>query len=1020
MDKSNYDKIKEDINIKMNRIYIVNNYIEFLHFKSIMFEKIAEKYYNLGAIVYSNYGEKKNQLSNELQEIVDIFKECVKNYEKTENQKTKMEEYSSTLEKVTAHRNILLGKEHLIEGKYNEALEFFKKVNYNNSNMIEEKNKGIYLCHEKMAEKEEEKQNYEEAIKHYKFIDNYFKIYELNIKINENNIIECLKAKDFNKTFDYFQNIFDLLNKAKNRDFIEFKFSKIFITFIDLIIKLAIISYQKNTLKNYIQILENLKSIISNEELSLKVIELLSELKMLESDNAYIYFEYIKKELNSYSSEIKQRFYLSLLIIKYLKEKPLDTLMILLRRDVKLSYLTLESAIIIKEYFSNQTNLNDLLLISKLLYKIIVNVGLFNRIENLNVIGKKILEINKIQNIENEINYDDVIEYLILTFQEIMINNTNLNKYDGPKKIICSVILKSNKKINCISRSLLFLSTKEIRLEKNIIDIIISQLIQNENDNLLQTLIIQCELEPKIIAGNLGSIYKILFSYQKLKLKNKDEKIEKIFNFLYSLPDDLISSNVSIQNLEKYITEMEINPLCFKLIRRIPIKKRSIKLTQKLSSFNNKKAKDNMKLSKEDIKNQYKLMSTINKEDLPQFENNLSDQFYFEKLMFYLKNQKYLLQHLDMVEICKHFSLSTKELFNLLIENEIKFNEKALINLLCGFYKNSENEIKETFAIFSKIIVYQEKFPFIIETNLKIEEFLHQKLYKNIKSFDLKLKEIFNDLSYLNGFANQHQKFVLYLLKLSDDNQRQEIFKKMLDFLIEKYFDIGSEIYKIILENISLNEFINIIPNIFSAKKISKEIKEETKKKLFIILKESEDKAYIINSFKYFIDFIIIPNKYLEYLISLLKNENSREIYKEIIFILGNYFSTKITKNKTFLNNIIEIVSEKQIYKYILNNIKSIDKNNEILYLYGCLNYVDFEDTLVDVKKVLKIPIQNIVTIIQSLNNKLDKHLIDENIAYLNNYYKFGDFSPKRDQILRKLFFNNKKNSINKIKLICC
>lgn len=45
---------------------------------------------------------------------------------------------------MSAHKNILLGKEHLQEGKYNEALEFFKKVKYNNSNMIEEKKK-VYI-----------------------------------------------------------------------------------------------------------------------------------------------------------------------------------------------------------------------------------------------------------------------------------------------------------------------------------------------------------------------------------------------------------------------------------------------------------------------------------------------------------------------------------------------------------------------------------------------------------------------------------------------------------------------------------------------------------------------------------------------------------------------------------------------------------------------------------------------------------------------------------------------------------
>jgi hypothetical protein len=53
----------------------------------------------------------KQDVTNELQEIIGIFSECVNNYNKTQNQKIKLEEYKNALERVTAHQNILLGKE---------------------------------------------------------------------------------------------------------------------------------------------------------------------------------------------------------------------------------------------------------------------------------------------------------------------------------------------------------------------------------------------------------------------------------------------------------------------------------------------------------------------------------------------------------------------------------------------------------------------------------------------------------------------------------------------------------------------------------------------------------------------------------------------------------------------------------------------------------------------------------------------------------------------------------------------
>ena len=1027
-DKNNFEKMMKDINIKMNRIIIVDKYIDFLQFKSLMFEKIAEKYFKLGSLLYSNYSTNKNQKSSELQEVVNLFTQCIENYQKTGNQKVKLEEYSSALERVKAHQNILRGREYMKEEKFEEALKCFQQIEVNISNIVEEKNKGIYSCYEKLGEKKEQEKNYEKAIEYYMLIDNKFKIFELNIKINELLIIDCIKGKKFENTLVYFQTIFDLVNKAQNKEFIELKYTKIFNLFIELIVRIAIISYQNNNLKYYIETLENIKADLQNEGIISEIKQLLLELRMLQKNNENIFFEHIQKSLNSGNSEIKQRFNLSFLIIKYFKEKPLDTLSILLGRDIKLEYLTQEGFNELIKFFKEKKNLNDLYLISKLIYKIIVSVGLFQRIEYLNIIGLKIQEINRIPNIENDSKYNDVMEYLILSFQEIIFNSNKIVDYKSLKILICSQIKKSNQFVATVSRSLLFFSSLGILLEKNIIDIIASYLANSYNDNLLQTLFAQCQLKPNIIYDHLNAIYNILFNYQKINIKNKKEKIEKIFEFLMSLPEELISSSISVGNLEKYVTQMEINPLCYKLIEKMSISKRTPKLTSVLEKYREKKVQNNLNNNlnedPEYMRNQYDFISSITKDDLPQLEKNLDDPYYVEKLIYYLKNQNFLFNYLNLEEISKHFSSSTKDLFNLIIDNELKFEEKALCNLLNGFYKNSEKEIKETFILFEKIKQYQINFPFAIEVNLKIEDFLYKKEYDKFQQFDIKLNEIFKDFSYLNGFANQHKKFILYILKLAEPEKRNEIFEEMINFLTQKFFDIGLDIYQEIINNIEQNKFIEVIKTIFSTKKISSIIKEITLEKLYFNLIEIDNKKELIKSFKFFVDFIILPNELLEYLISFLENNiehQDHELYSEIIFILGNYFSINKKNQEGYLNVIFELIKEKDICQYILNVLTKRKNKNEILYLYSCLNYIKFNTTNIKTEEyILEQPINLIVNIIKSLNNKLNKKLFFENLNYLNLFYKYHIFSPARDKIIRKLYFNNKNNSLNKLILICC
>ena len=191
---------------------------------------------------------------------------------------------------------------------------------------------------------------------------------------------------------------------------------------------------------------------------------------------------------------------------------------------------------------------------------------------------------------------------------------------------------------------------------------------------------------------------------------------------------------------------------------------------------------------------------------------------------------------------------------------------------------------------------------------------------------------------------------------------------------------------------------------------------------MYLLIKQQHNRQLdILKSFKIFVDWIKIPNKFLELLLNILKNEKEGEIYNEIIYFLGNYFSIKKIKQEEYLNEINSIVKENQIYKYIIKNISSLKEKNEIFYLFSSLIYAKFyPDSSMEEELAIKMPTKIIVDYIKEHNKDLDSNLLMENITLFNNYWKFGAFSPKRDQTLRKLFFSNGSNALNNLKLICC
>lgn len=636
------------------------------------------------------------------------------------------------------------------------------------------------------------------------------------------------------------------------------------------------------------------------------------------------------------------------------------------------------------------------------------------------MIGTKIIEINKIPNIKKDIKYNDIIEHLIQCIQEIMINNKKIKVYDGIKNILFSAFLKHNNLINCISRGLLFLSKKKISFDKKILNILSGFLLKNKDGNLLQIILIQYQNLEDISIENIEIIYKLLLYYQE---QNQMQKVEQIFKFLLEMKEEIIISKLSINNLENYFCEVNIHPLAYKLIKKIPTKNRGIILSQKLIDFEDCKDKNKyIEFNTDNLKNELSFKVTIEKEELARIEDKLNDPDIVEKLIYFLKHQKNLFKYINIEKISRYYSLENKQLFNLFLENEIKFNQPSLINILKGFYRNNENEIIEIFNFFKKLREYQNKFDEIIECNLKIEYYLFEKKYEAMNHFDITLFDIFNEFNFLFGFANQHQKFILYLLKIPDNNKKEIISLKMIKFLIERNYDIGTEIFREIIKIIDIEKIIKFVPKILINKNIPISIKKLALFDFYKLIKKNHDRQLdILKSFKLFIDWIKIPNNLLDLLLNILKNNKEGETYDEIIFFLGNYFSIKKLKQEEYLNEIDSIVKEKELYKYIIKNINTLKEKNEIFYLFSSLNYVKFSpDSLKEEEHIMKMPTQIIIDYIKEKNKDLDSNLLMENISLLNDYWKFGIFSPKRDQTLRKLFFNNEKNSLNNLKLICC
>jgi len=1019
-------KGKENIVNKISKIIQINYYVTFIYYKSYLYEIIAENYYKLANLNYSIFIEENKDSLDEIQEIIDQYCECRNNYVQSKNYKKLLDKYTNAYNKVIEHKKLLLGIQKYKEKQYEEALKCFMEMKTSDTRMLEEQKYGINICYEKLGEQERENKNYEKALNYFTKSNNNFQIFQLKLIINQNKIINSIKQKKYEDSFEFFKEIFNSYNNTMRITYDEKKFSDVFTIFLELITKLSLFYLETKNISKFKESIDMTIQKLNHKESKAQIEELIDELNHIESiETKELYKIAVDKLFSANIDEIKQRFYISLLVQNYFKENTIELLKILLNDNINLNYLSVDDFAVLKTFLKDIKidSLEELLLISKLFYKIIVSLGKFNRLDCLTLIGDKIKELNKNPNLTKISELNDTMENLVYAFQEILITNKNIKSYEGPKNLLLLIFSKNILFINCITNGLLFLTKNNIIIEKKFLLKLKNYLVKNENNNLLQCLLLQFKLQPIILLDNISIVYDILFFYQKLN--NSDENQKRIFDFLLTLENDLLSSKESILFLEKYSKEGIIEPTFYKLIEKLPVKFRGVYLSQQLLNYKENKNQNKIKISKSNLKNQLLFKMYFQNDDLPLVEKNLDDSKILEKLIYSLKQQKYLYRELNIENITKSYSLSKKELFNLLIENKVHFNEKSLINLLQGFYKDNDNEIKETFNVFNKIKQY-ENFSEIININLKIEDFLFKKNYLNIGNFNSELLQIINNFSFLFGFSGQHQDFVLYALDLPYHSNYQIIIDKMIELLIEKNFDIGIKIFQKIIKSLDTDKLIELSSKILSNNNIvDNNIKNISLKSLYSILKNGKSKEQItkiVKYFKFFVDKIKIPNVLLEYFISQLKKEQNTHddnINKEIIYFLGIYFSITKSKQEKYLKELIQIYENKELYQLIIKNVKSVTKLNQLFYLFANLYYYNFPLNEITEENIVKSPKKYLINFIKENFKENSIANLEQNISYMEEYFKFEEFSPKRDQIIRKLFFNGDKNAVNNLRLIC-
>ena len=996
-------------------------------------ERLSQLYYKLVDIKFQQF--QMNPQLDKIEEIIKLQEKSIQYIKQTINTEQKIE-CEGFLEILLNEKYKLYGIECQKNNKYEEAIEYYEKI----TKMTELILDCIEKCYEEIVLENERSKNYEKALNALGKLHNNenrikIKKVELKMKLLYQQIEKLIEQNNYFPSLDLYYDLLEFkIENNLDEKYFESDFEKYTDLFISNLINITLYSFKENKFPEFISKLEEKAKLFTKQKILIYVNDLLDYLKKVEKDKNILSLENITKSLLSKEklSEINQRIFLSFLIKYYLNDENKQNILETLNNSsIDFIYINDECKNILYTLLEKEdiNNTNMILSISKIIHKICIK-DVQPSFTLFKIVGLKIKKLNENKGTKVNLNYYDTIKLLMKIFQNVILKS-NFSMKD-PIIIYTNLLYNLDKIQKDVIKGLIsFLQYKDNeKLDKNTTYFFINYITSKneEINNLLETILKQIKLQKNIEKDLLLLLFRLLIFYKKEK--NDLASQEKIIKLLIDENiDKKVLTDIQVKKIINEYLKLGNNcSLIFDFIythNKIPEDQRTFEMNE---AYNNYIKNQNVKIGSQNkrekemetyqIKNILKVSKSINEKNQSLIEEKLDDADIAKEYLSHLKSSNDLFKTMNLKNVSKHFNKNNIEIFELICQKKKEWPEKALINLLNSFYKEDPILIKETFRIFNLIEEYQP-LPEIVLKNIELEKKLSDETYFNLKKEDkLTYEEMIDEFSDLHGFSKRHKKFINQFNKFSFDGNNN-IYIKFINLITIKNFDIGKNIFIKSIEKVDLDFFSKIYSKIISNPLINLNYKSYVLNRLDKELKNesnlNEQIIQLIYQIKYFIDWIILAPKFIHTFYDMLtKYFEDLNTKKELIFSIGNYFSTKKENQKDLFIKFKDLLQNEPIYQK-LDEI-NVNKFNEeeLFYIYSCAQYYDKND----LNNPEEIPTQVIAKYIFEHQQFYEYKEIIEKIEEFSKRLNFGKFSPERDNSLRQLFLCQEPKSLDYLEII--
>ena len=996
-------------------------------------ERLSQLYYKLVDIKFQQF--QMNPQLDKIEEIIKLQEKSIQYIKQTINTEQKIE-CEGFLEILLNEKYKLYGIECQKNNKYEEAIEYYEKI----TKMTELILDCIEKCYEEIVLENERSKNYEKALNALGKLHNNenrikIKKVELKMKLLYQQIEKLIEQNNYFPSLDLYYDLLEFkIENNLDEKYFESDFEKYTDLFISNLINITLYSFKENKFPEFISKLEEKSKQFTKQKILFYVNDLLDYLKKIEKDKNILSLENITKSLLSKEklSEINQRIFLSFLIKYYLNDENKQNILETLNNSsIDFIYINDECKNILYTLLEKEdiNNTNMILSISKIIHKICIK-DVQPSFTLFKIVGLKIKKLNENKGTKVNLNYYDTIKLLMKIFQNVILKS-NFSMKD-PIIIYTNLLYNLDKIQKDVIKGLIsFLQYKDNeKLDKNTTYFFINYITSKneEINNLLETILKQIKLQKNIEKDLLLLLFRLLIFYKKEK--NDLASQEKIIKLLIDENiDKKVLTDIQVKKIINEYLKLGNNcSLIFDFIythNKIPEDQRTFEMNE---AYNNYIKNQNVKIGSQNkrekemetyqIKNILKVSKSINEKNQSLIEEKLDDADIAKEYLSHLKSSNDLFKTMNLKNVSKHFNKNNIEIFELICQKKKEWPEKALINLLNGFYKEDPILIKETFRIFNLIEEYQP-LPEIVLKNIELEKKLSDETYFNLKKEDkLTYEEMIDEFSDLHGFSKRHKKFINQFNKFSFDGNNN-IYIKFINLITIKNFDIGKSIFIKSIEKVDLDFFSKIYSKIISNPLINLNYKSYVLNRLDKELKNesnlNEQIIQLIYQIKYFIDWIILAPKFINTFYDMLtKYFEDLNTKKELIFSIGNYFSTKKENQKDLFIKFKDLLQNEPIYQK-LDEI-NVNKFNEeeLFYIYSCAQYYDKND----LNNPEEIPTQVIAKYIFEHQQFYEYKEIIEKIEEFSKRLNFGKFSTERDNSLRQLFLCQEPKSLDYLEII--